>query len=66
MVLPTGTQVVTRVAAERFAGGEPRPRGAVGVVIAAPVEGGALYRVRFPDGAEADLPREALTIRKHF
>ena len=66
VTLAIGTQVVTRVETHRSDGGAPRPLGAVGVVVAAPSDDTALYRVRFADGAECGLPREALTIRKHF
>jgi uncharacterized protein len=63
LVLPVGTQVVTRVEA-RVAAGDVRPRGAVGVIIRAPSDGGHAYRVRFPDGAEVALRRHELAIRK--
>jgi hypothetical protein len=64
LVLPTGTQVVTRVEA-RVASGDVRPRGAVGVVVVVPRDGRHAYRVRFPDGAEASLRRADLAIRRH-
>ena len=64
MVLPAGTQVVTRVA---IAGGEDAPArrpGAVGVIVAVPEDALRPYRVRFPDGTEAFLARRELGIRK--
>jgi hypothetical protein len=64
LVLPVGTQVVTRVAA-RVAGDDVRPRGAVGVIVEAPSDGEYAYRVRFPDGAEVALRRHDLVIRRH-
>jgi uncharacterized protein len=65
LTLAVGTQIVTRVETERPDGDAPRPQGAVGVVIGAPSDGTAPYRVRFPDGTESSVPRDALTIRKH-
>jgi hypothetical protein len=64
LILPVGTQVVTRVAA-RVAGGEVHPRGEVGVIVRAPSDGGHAYRVRLPDGAEVSLRRHELAIRRH-
>jgi predicted nucleotidyltransferase len=57
LVLPVGTQVVTRTA---VAG----PPGSVGIVIATPSEGSQVYRVRFPDGSEALLNRADFRVRK--
>ena len=47
LTLPVGTQIVTRVEVMGAAGETVCPRGAVGVVIAAPGEAGTVYRVRF-------------------
>jgi predicted nucleotidyltransferase len=62
--LPVGTQVVTRVEVRSAGGGSPK--GAVGIILRAPTENTPVYRVRFPDGVEADYRREDLEIRKHF
>jgi uncharacterized protein len=64
LVLPVGTQVVMRVAL-KATNGAPMPRGAVGVVVAAPAETEDTYAVRFPDGAEANAKRAQMSIRKH-
>ena len=64
LTLPIGTQVVTRVALPAEGQRPARPRGAVGVVVAAPGADRAAYVVRFPDGAEAALLRADLAIRK--
>jgi hypothetical protein len=42
------------------------PRGAVGVVVKAPVDPQHSYRVRFPDGIESSFRREDLAVRKEF
>ena len=63
MIVPLGTQVVTRAAIEE--GGQVRiPAGAVGVVTRSPVDATHSYRVRFPDGFESSLVRSAFTVLK--
>jgi hypothetical protein len=66
LIIPVGTQVVTRIAARSLGGGATYPRGAVGVVVQAPADNTHAYRVRFPDGAEATIHRHEFTVRKHF
>jgi hypothetical protein len=41
-------------------------RGAVGVVVKAPVDPQHSYRVRFPDGIESSFRREDLAVRKEL
>lgn len=65
LVLPVGTQVVTRRAVTTGAGVPLCPAGAVGEVVAAPADYHHAYRVRLPDGAEVSLRRDELSIRKH-
>jgi len=62
--IPPGTQVVIRRAARSLDGAAEYPAGAVGVVAARPSDAEAQYCVRFPDGGEAALQRDELTIRK--
>jgi predicted nucleotidyltransferase len=64
LTIPTGTQVVTRVAVTDIRGSIVRPAGAVGVVVETPGEAATAYRVRFADAGEAWLGREELSIRK--
>lgn len=64
LILPVGTQVVTRKEVACLSG--IRPRGSVGVVIEAPTDATHSYLVRFPDGEEAMLKRSQLSIRKHI
>ena len=57
LILPIGTQIVTRTDV-RGSDGIPRhPAGAVGTIITAPADTAHSYRVRFPDGFEASLSR---------
>src|SRR5262245_45965560 len=65
LILPIGTQVVTRAAGRSADGNAAYPIGAVAVVVATPHEGAEGYRVRFPDGGEALVLRNELAIRKH-
>jgi predicted nucleotidyltransferase len=66
LMLPTGTQVVTRVDLRDGAGNVVRPRGTVGVIVESPADARHAYRVRFADGAEASLRRSELSIRKDY
>jgi uncharacterized protein len=66
LIVPIGTQVVSRVEIKGIAGEPACPPGAVGVVIEAPADNLHSYRVRFANGIEASLRRSEMTIRKHF
>jgi predicted nucleotidyltransferase len=66
LILPSGTQVVTRVEIKDANGVVICPRGAVGEIIKAPDDGTHSYHVRFPNGFEAALRRHELTIRKQY
>lgn len=64
LIIPTGTQVVSRVEVRDAAGTIVCPVGATGVVVRSPGDATHSYRVRLPDGAEVSLRRPQLTIRK--
>lgn len=66
LVLSAGTHVVTLVPISGPHGEVLRPRGAVGVVVAAPADNTHSYRVRFADGDEVALLRPQIAVRKHF
>lgn len=66
LILPVGTQVVSAAAFADKDGNVVVPKGSVGVIIAAPTDNFHSYRVRFPDGREANYLRKELSIRKHF
>lgn len=65
LILPVGTQVVSRIEIRDAKGTVLCPEGAVGVVVKAPADGTHAYRVRLPDGLEVSLQRNNLTVRKH-
>jgi uncharacterized protein len=66
LILPAGTQVVTRVEIKGADGQELCPRGAVGEIVKAPDDGSHSYRVRFVNGVEAALRRHEMTVRKQY
>lgn len=63
LILPVGTQVVTRTEAKSH--GKSYPRGAVGAIVQAPTDATHAYLVRLTDGATVALRRSELSIRKH-
>jgi hypothetical protein len=65
LILPVGTQVVSRIELRDARGNVICPAGAVGEVILAPLDGTHSYRIRLPDGREVALRRNNLTIHKH-
>ena len=65
LIIPTGTQVVSRVEVRDAAGAVIVPLGATGVVVRAPDDATHAYRVRLPDGREVSLRRQELSIHKH-
>lgn len=64
LVVPVGTQIVTRAVVHVPGNDAARPRGSVGVVVEVPDELGR-YKVRLPDGVETFVERHVFTIRKH-
>jgi uncharacterized protein len=66
LIIPAGTQVVTRAELRDAAGRIIRLRGSVGVIVATPTDATHAYRVRFADGGEAALRRGELSIRKVY
>ena len=65
LILPTGTQVVTRVDS-KDTGAASIPRGSVGVIVRAPADSTHSYWVRLADGREAAFRRDELTILKQL
>lgn len=65
LIIPLGTQIVSRVVVQNAQGEIVCPVGAVGVIIKAPTDQAHSYRVQFTNGSEAALRRSEFTIRKH-
>jgi hypothetical protein len=66
LIFSVGTQVVTLVDILGAAGLVLQPRGTVGVVVKSPTDHEHSYRVRFPDGFEAPVKRNELTMLAQF
>jgi hypothetical protein len=66
LIFSLGTQVVTLVEIPNSAGLVLHPRGTVGVVVKSPTDHEHSYRVRFPDGFEAPLKRNEVTMLAQF
>jgi predicted nucleotidyltransferase len=66
LILPVGTQVVSRVEVKNTVGEVLCLRGAVGVIVKSPTDGSHAYRIRLPNGVEVALHRQEFSIRKHF
>jgi uncharacterized protein len=64
LIVPSGTQVVTRAPVVRPSG-SPLPPGSVGTVVVSPADATHAYRVRFVDGLVASLRRAEFGILKH-
>ncbi|HEX8912338.1 MAG TPA: nucleotidyltransferase domain-containing protein [Humisphaera sp.] len=65
-ILPLGTQVVALHPVRGPDGLQAHPRGAMGEVVASPLDPTHSYRVRFPDGVEASLRRQDLVVLAHY
>lgn len=65
LIVPIGTQIVTRVDIAPSGGGTTLPKGIVGELIKTPADSTHAYRVRFPDGAESNLRRHEFSLLKH-
>ncbi len=66
LILPVGTQIVTRAAIRDSNGVLQRPPGAVGVVVDIILDAPNTYRIRFPDAGELTLTRETFIPRKQM
>lgn len=64
LIVPSGTQVVTLMEFKDKDGSIVIPKGAVGVILAAPTDNFHSYRLRFADGKEGNFLRRELAIRK--
>lgn len=66
LILPVGTQVVTRIEVKTTGGAAVCMQGAVGEIVRSPTDNSHTYQVRLPDGASLNLRRHEFSIRKHF
>jgi uncharacterized protein len=66
LILPVGTQVVSRVELKNNRGEVTCMSGAVGTIAEAPTDNSHSYQIKLPDGQEVNLKRHEFSIRKHF
>ncbi len=66
LILPAGTQIVTKIEVKNPGGDRSWKQGAVGVIIKSPTDNSHAYLVKLPDGTEVSLRRHELSIRKQF
>jgi hypothetical protein len=64
LIVPLGTQIVSRMEVKNAQGDLLCPIGAVGVITKAPTDNAHSYRVQFTNGVEAALQRNEFSIRK--
>ncbi len=66
LILPVGTQIVTRAAIKSASGETLQARGSVGVIVDVLPDVIQQYRVRFPTGGESVMRRQEFAVRKHL
>lgn len=66
LILPLGTQIVTRVELPATADRDAVPAGAVGVIVKAPTDQTHAYHVELVNGIEVSLKRAEFSIRKQY
>ncbi len=66
LILPVGTQVVTRIEQRDSAGHLLCLKGAVGAIAHAPTDHSHVYEINLPTGHLVRLHRHEFSIRKHF
>ncbi|NJK36659.1 MAG: nucleotidyltransferase domain-containing protein [Oscillatoriales cyanobacterium RM1_1_9] len=66
LVLPVGTQVVSRVEVKSTTGELLCLQGSVGKIIESPTDNSYTYQIQFPDGVILRLKRHEFRIRKHL
>jgi hypothetical protein len=64
LIVPLGTQIVSRIEVKSALGEPLCPVGAVGVITKAPTDNTHSYRVQFTNGIEAALHRNEFSLRK--
>ncbi|WP_377475906.1 MAG: nucleotidyltransferase domain-containing protein [Microcoleus anatoxicus] len=66
LILPAGTQIVTKIEVKNPASNQSWKQGAVGVIVKSPTDNFHAYLVKLPDGTEISLRRHEFSIRKQF
>ncbi|MEM8716886.1 MAG: nucleotidyltransferase domain-containing protein [Cyanobacteria bacterium P01_G01_bin.4] len=66
LVVPQGTQVVSRVERRNAKGQVRCLAGSVGTIVRSPNDGSHTYRIQLPNGTEVSLKRHQFSIRKEY
>jgi predicted nucleotidyltransferase len=66
LILPAGTQIVTKIDVKKPGENRFWKQGAVGVIVKSPTDNSHAYLVKLPDGTEVSLRRHEISIRKQF
>ncbi len=66
LIVPAGTQIVTKIEVKNPATNESWKQGLVGVILESPTDNSHAYLVKLPDGTTISLRRHELSIRKQF
>jgi hypothetical protein len=66
LILPVGTQVVTRIEVKTSADNISCLRGAVGEIVRVPTDNSHTYQIQLPTGVQVHLRRHEFSIRKHY
>ena len=66
LILPVGTQVVSRIEIKNASGELLCLRGAVGIIVESPTDNSHNYKIQLPNGKIINLKRLEFSIRKHF
>ena len=66
LILPAGTQIVTKIEVKNPTGDQSWKQGLVGVIVKSPTDNSHAYLVKLPDGTQVSLRRHELSIRKQF
>ncbi len=66
LIIPAGTQIVTKIEVKNPASNQSWKQGAVGVIVQSPTDNSHAYLVKLPDGTEISLRRHEFSIRKQF
>jgi uncharacterized protein len=66
LILPVGTQIVSRIEVKNSTGELLCLCGAVGVIIESPTDNSHTYYIELPNGTKVNLKRHEFSIRKHF
>ncbi|MEG5115889.1 nucleotidyltransferase domain-containing protein [Microcoleus sp. A2-C5] len=66
LIVPAGTQIVTKIEVKNPGGDKSWKQGAVGVIVKSPTDNSHAYLVKLPDATQVSLRRHEFSIRKQF